>query len=179
MGADDPRRAPAMRNFWLDALILLLLGCTFVTGERRCALHPYLSILFGVGSLLHLARHLPTLGALPRRFVARVSARRRAVDLLSLLLLVLLGLTLGGGIFISTWVTDAPAHAWVRIHHVTPKLLLLGVIAHLLLHWGWIVATARALARNGGRRPAGERERGQLMSKSSTGKSQQSSTRSN
>ena len=127
-----------LRHYWLDVALLLALLAVFITGELRGRWHQGLAVALGAGLVVHLVWHWPALKRLPVTLLGHGGSRSRANAAVDFPLLVILLLTLASGLTTSPWVTASPDHSWVFRHHVLPKLMLAGVIVHLVQHQAWI-----------------------------------------
>ena len=145
-GSLSPR---VLRNYWLDVALLPGLLAVFITGELQGRWHQGLAVALGAGLAVHIVWHWPALKRLPVTLLGHGGSRSRANAAVDLPLVVILVLTLASGLITSPWLTASPNHSWVFRHHVLPKLMLVGLIVHLVQHRAWIAsATGRILGWN-------------------------------
>ena len=135
-----------LRNYWLDVALLLGFLTVFIAGERQSRWHEGFALALAGGLVLHLVWHWATLERLPvdsaqagrvqehvqtRRSTSRCSCtpcspgqwpdHLQLADILA-------------------------GRSWVFRHHALPKLMLIGVVVHLVQHRAWIAsATGRIL----------------------------------
>ena len=138
-----------LRRFLLDLALFVLALTVFITGEdgtrsRDTTMHQTLAVSNGAGVLVHLAWQWRWIMGTSQRFFAK-PGRVRANYVVCAFLLITFVATFCSGLMISSWISDAPERELLHLHHVAPKLFVLGVILHTLLHWRWLVGTARRL----------------------------------
>lgn len=133
------------RNYWLNAVLLAGLVTVFVTGELRgrAPWHQLLAGSLAAGLALHLVWHWAALVRVPTRVLGRARTPGRDLAIVDLVLVVLLVLTVVSGIVMSPWVSDDPGHIWMHLHHVLPKVMLVGAAVHLVQHRAWIARVTR------------------------------------
>ncbi len=135
-----------LRNYWLDVALLLGFLTIFIAGERQSRWHEGFALALAGGLVLHLVWHWATLERLPSILLRQGGSRSKSNAAVDLSLLVILLFTLGSGLITSSWLTSSPDRSWVFRHHALPKLMLIGVVVHLVQHRAWIAsATGRIL----------------------------------
>jgi hypothetical protein len=145
-----------LHRFLLDLALIIVALTAFFTGEagtrsRDSSLHQVLAVSIAAGVLVHLAWQWRWIVGTTRRFSSR-PGRVRLNYVVGAFLLVTFVATYYSGLMISSWVSALPDRELVDLHHVAPKLFVLGVVVHTLLHWRWVVDTVRKL---GGAKPPG------------------------
>jgi hypothetical protein len=144
-------RSSPLRRCLLDLALLVLALIVFITGEDGTMsgdtdMHQVLALIIGAGVAVHLIWQWRWIAGITARFFGKLPGRARLNYIVGAFLLITFLATFSTGLLASSWITDSPEWALVHLHHVAPKLFLLGVILHALLHWRWLVSNVRKLA---------------------------------
>lgn len=143
-------KSSPLRRCCLDMALFVLAVTVFITGEhgslvRDTDLHQVLAVIIGSGVSIHVIWQWRWITGTSRHFFGKLAGKVRLNYMVAVFLLVTVLLTLGSGLLISSWVTDAPKRDLVHLHHMAPKFFLLGVVFHTLLHWRWLASTVKKL----------------------------------
>jgi hypothetical protein len=152
-------------NFWLDVILFVSFFITIaslVGGGRRGAVdtntpiqqtrvmvHYVAGSLMLLGSALHIALHWEWVKAVviraPRKLAGRVRTNR-GIDIVLFLLFTLCGVT-GWVVWPVAEIIPGPFRLslkdWSDVHRLTGMIMFLILVFHLVLHWKWVLATAR------------------------------------
>jgi len=147
-------RSSNPRRFFLDIALFGLALAVFFTGEsctrtRDVDTHQVLAIAIACGVLLHVVWQARWIAGTSRRFFGTLAGRVRLNYVIDALILALAIATIVTGALISPWLTDAPDGELVHLHHMLPKLFVLGVLVHAALHARWLFRNARRLTASG------------------------------
>lgn len=136
----------AVRNFWIDILLFLLLGIDIalvtLTPQTPVGVHPgfgwhihvLISILLTFGCLVHVGLHWRWLIAV---FSGKAKGRIKLI-MNSLVVIAMLIANLSGHAVLESGAAG-------RLHSFTGILALIGLIVHAVRHSRWMILTAKRL----------------------------------
>lgn len=141
------------QNLLIDLTLLALFVVIVVLGFRNASLpreihsatHEWLGLLMACVVVVHLVRQARWIAATTRALLRKLPRRTRVLYGLDVLLLVLFGAIVTSGLMISGTLghRETASAAWTGLHHLSTKLAVLAVVAHLVLHWRWLVGAVR------------------------------------
>ena len=134
-------------NWWIDLALFAGFITTFFLDQTGVDAHQWIGIFSGALAAYHLFRHRDWVGAVSKRFFAKISSQSHlyyALDALLLLGFILIGVT---GLVISTWLNLALSNfsVWLNVHIIVSIATLVVMLLKLAFHWRWIVRTARKI----------------------------------
>jgi len=136
-------------NLIIDATVLaiyLLAANPSITGYST---HEWVSLAFGGTALVHLALHRDWVIRAVRGVFSRASKRSRAFLALDALTAAAVTAVMVSGLAVSTTISGALGLAWTvtpfwRVLHASSATAVLALaLAHIAVHWRWIVTACR------------------------------------
>lgn len=109
--------------------------------------HVWSGALMLAGAGVHLMNNMRWVKAVFSRPARQLQRRVRRLRHTNLILFISGGLcTLAGIIWLLPGLSPASLQSWAGLHRLSGMLMILALGIHLLLHWGWLVATVRQLS---------------------------------
>ena len=136
------------RNNWIiDAILFTGFILLFFVDLTGVELHQWLGIAGIILALYHLLEHWDWVLAVSQRFFGRTTWIARLYYLVDAALLLGFAAILVSGLAISTWLSPSFENlpAWIDFHITTSIITLLILLVKIVIHWRWIVKTARGL----------------------------------
>lgn len=139
------KRPSPKTNWWIDAVLLGSFLVAFLMDLTGLSLHQWLGLAVGILAAYHLLVHWTWVKSVTRRFFKQTCGRARLCYLVDAGVMGGLGLIVGTGLVISTWLSLPLANydAWHHLHIMASIVTLLLVVLKVGLHWRWIVTVAR------------------------------------
>jgi small-conductance mechanosensitive channel len=132
-------------NWIIDAALFAAFIICFLLDWTGLIAHQLLGIAIGALCVYHLILHWTWIKSVTARLFKRTPRQARNFYILDITMTLGLLTMLITGLFITPWFELFPQHYTVfkNIHVISAVLTLLLVILKIVLHWRWIVNTAR------------------------------------
>jgi hypothetical protein len=148
-------------KLYLDIALTLAYIALMFPAFTGLSIHEWLGLAIGGAVIFHLAINWRWIVNVTRRFFGKLARQARINYLVNLALLVSFTLTMVSGLIISVLLNSRTllglsAEAmrfWQNVHAVSPKMTLVILAIHLVLHRKWIVNACKRYLFNRRRQP--------------------------
>ena len=143
----------ARARLWLDLALFGALFLAYNPAWTGVAVHEWLSVIVIVPLLFHVVVNWDQTLAILRRFAELLRATPKVNLMVDVALFVaavtvmLSGLLISQSVARALGITIVPDSLWVSTHAWSADATILLLLVHFVLHWRWIVASSRRLAR--------------------------------
>ncbi|MFZ5822141.1 MAG: DUF4405 domain-containing protein [Chloroflexota bacterium] len=134
-----------MKNFWLDASLLLLFHAVFASAYFGKSIHPWLGGGVAMMVFIHLELHWDWIKSIVQRFFKPMPIKVRLKTILNALMFadfMLLGMS--GFIVANIYAPNV-----TRFHNTSMYVFIGLLLLHLALNWKWVYSKAVSVVSGG------------------------------
>ena len=138
-------------RLWLDAGLFAGMLLAFSPGITGISIHEWLSLAIVVPTLVHLIVNWDWVTRVTARILGRIRTVSKVNLALDAVLFIATVTVMLSGVLVSQAIASAfglgvSADAiWYAVHSASARITIALLLAHLALHAGWVVRTARSL----------------------------------
>ncbi len=149
--AERPKRrmSETLKNYWLDAALLLAFIIDMNTRFTGIPVHEWLGAAFGIGLIYHMMLHWKWITSVSKRLFGKLPTLQRVRYVINLALFIMMVVVVITGFWISEslmgtlGLPTTDNHFFEELHHVSAELVPMLVAVHLALDWKWIVTNTK------------------------------------